>query len=301
MKIKTLGRLLAGFYLSLAITAAAQDLGPQFKKIKDGIFVYAGVPGQSNCTIILTQEGVVLIDSGNTPTDSQAVMKALKQLTNQPVRMLINTEPHTDHTTGHFVFSPPAIVIAAAGAGESMRKAYDAERMKKMMVDPGELGAASKGYHLIAPHAEYRDKMTLNMGERTLQLFYIKNVHSEADTAIWLAKERVLFTAASVALQRFGNMRPFVRIPDTLDAIRMMKALNAEVVIPGHGTPGTAKLLDDMEKYLSQLLERVGALAKAGKSLDEIKKEVKIPGTEDWESKDRFPTHVEAAFRAVAK
>jgi cyclase len=280
---------------------AAQDLGPKFKKIKDGIYVYAGRPGDSNCTIILTQDGVVLIDSGNQPPDSQAVMKAVKQLTSQPVRLLINTEPHADHTTGHFVFSPPAVIAAAAGAGESMRKAYDPERMKKMMEAPGELGAASKGYRLIAPQVEYRDRMTLNLGERTLQLFYIKNVHSEADTAIWLAKERVLFTAASVALKRFGNMRPFVRIPDTLDAIRMMKALNAEVVIPGHGEPGTAKLLDDMEKYLSQLLERVGALAKAGKSLEEIKKEVKIPGTEDWEGKDRFPNHIEAAYRAVAK
>ena len=67
-----------------------------------------GEPNDSNCAIILTQEGVVLIDSGNTPVDSQAVMKAVKQLTSQPVRFLIDTEPHTDHTTGHFVFSPPA-------------------------------------------------------------------------------------------------------------------------------------------------------------------------------------------------
>jgi glyoxylase-like metal-dependent hydrolase (beta-lactamase superfamily II) len=124
---------------------AAQDLGPHFKKVKDGIFVYAGEPNQSNCTIILTQDGVVLIDSGSRPPDSQAVMRGVKQLTTQPVRILINTEPHTDHATGHFVFSPPAIVIAAAGAGESMRKDYDAERMKKMMADPGELGKASKG------------------------------------------------------------------------------------------------------------------------------------------------------------
>jgi glyoxylase-like metal-dependent hydrolase (beta-lactamase superfamily II) len=96
---------------------SAQDLGPQFKKIKDGIFVYAGKPNESNCTIILTQEGVVLIDSGNTPLDSQAVMKAVKQLTSQPIRILIDTEPHADHTTGHFVFSPPAAIIAAEGAG----------------------------------------------------------------------------------------------------------------------------------------------------------------------------------------
>ena len=278
---------------------SAQDLGPLFKKMKDGIYVYTGKPSESNCTIILTQEGVVLIDSGNIPVDSQAVMKAVKQLTSQPIRFLINTEPHADHTTGHFVFSPPAIIIAAAGAGESMRQAYNPERMKKMMAEPGEMGAAAKGYRLITPHIEYRDQMTLNLGERTFQLYYLKNVHSEADTAIWLPKERVLFTAASVGVKRFNNLRPFVSIPDTLAAIKMMKALNPEIVIPGHGDPGTVKILDDMERYYNSLMDRVKQMAQQGKSLDEIKKELRIPGTEDWEGKDRFPNNIEAAYRAV--
>jgi len=78
-----------------------------------------------------------------------------------------------------------------------------------------------------------------------------------------------------------------------------MKALNPEIVIPGPGDPGTVKLLDDMEKYYNLLLERVGSMVKAGKSLDDIKKELKIPGTEDWEGKDRYPNNIEAAYRAV--
>jgi len=278
---------------------SAQELGPHFKKIKDGIYVYAGRPNESNCTIILTQDGVVLIDSGNNPPDSHAVMKAVKQLTSQPVRFLINTEPHADHTTGHFVFSPPTTIIAHAGATESMKSAYDPARNEKLMAASPEMREAFKGYRMITPHIEYRDKMTLNSGERTFELYYLKNVHSEADTAIWLQKERVLFTAASVGVKRFNNLRPFVSIPDTLNAIKMMKALNPEVVIPGHGDPGTVKILDDMERYYNSLLERVGQMVKQGKSLDEIKKELRVPGTEDWEGKDRFPNNIDAAYRAV--
>jgi cyclase len=300
MKMRTGAVLFCGFYLLLTTShLSAQDLEPLFKKMNDGIYVYTGKPSESNCTIILTQEGVVLVDSGNIPVDSQAVMKAVKQLTSQPIRFLINTEPHPDHTTGHFVFSPPAIIIAAAGAGESMRQAYNPERMKKMMEEPGEMGAAAKGYRLITPHIEYRDQMTLNLGERTFQLYYLKNVHSEADTAIWLPKDRVLFTAASVGVKRFNNLRPSVSIPDTLAAIKMMKALNPDVVIPGHGDPGTVKILDDMERYYNSLMDRVKQMAQQGKSLDEIKKELRIPGTEDWEGKDRFPNNIEAAYRAV--
>src|SRR6266498_4936759 len=133
MRTKLTLVLAACIGLLWAATLTAQDLGPQFKKMKDGIFVYADKTGDPNCTIILTQDGVVLIDSGNNPMDSHAVMKAVKQLTSQPVRFLINTEPHADHTTGHFVFSPPTTIIAHAGATESMKNAYNPARNEKLM------------------------------------------------------------------------------------------------------------------------------------------------------------------------
>src|SRR5262245_51344729 len=100
--------------------AWTQDLGPHVKTIKDGIYVYAGKDQDSNVTIIRTQEGIVLIDSGQTAADSRAVFEIVKKLTPQPVRFIIHTEPHGDHTVGDFVFSPPAVVIAASGAVASM-------------------------------------------------------------------------------------------------------------------------------------------------------------------------------------
>jgi cyclase len=244
MKTKfNIGLLSIVFGLGFASSLSAQDLGPHFKKIKDGIFVRAEKPADSNAAIILTSEGVVMIDSGHNPPDSLALSKAVKQLTPQPVRYLINTEPHSDHTTGHFVFSPPAIIIAHEGTTESMKQAYNPKRNEKLMADYPDMRESFKGFKMITPHIEYRDKMTLNVGERTFELRFLKSVHSEADTAIWLPKERGIFAAASVGVKRFSNLRPFVKISDTLEAIKMMKALNPEVVVPGHGAPGTVKIL----------------------------------------------------------
>jgi cyclase len=303
MRMKTGSVLLGVLWLALSgARTPAQDLGTHFRTVRDGIHVYAAKPIDSNCTVILTQEGVVLIDSGHNPPDSHAVMKAVRRLTSQPVRLLINTEPHADHTSGHFVFSPPAIIVAAAGAGDSMRAADNPRRWEPQALGaPGsaEMRAALEGYRLITPHVEYRDKMTLNVGERTFELYYLKNVHSESDTAIWLPKERVLFAAASVSVKRFNNLRPFVSIPDTLAAIRMMRALGPEVVIPGHGAPGTVQILDDMERYYTLLLERVKQMVAQGKTLDEIKAELKMPETDDWVGRDRYPNNIEAAWRAV--
>jgi cyclase len=300
MKLKATFALHSILCLLLLTPASfAQELGAQFKKIKDGIHTYVGTSGESNCTIILTQDGVVLIDSGNNPKDSHAVFQAVKKLTSLPVLFLINTEPHADHTTGHFVFSPPAVIVAAAGAGESMRASNIVQRVEKLVAEKPELRAQFDGYRMITPHIEYRDKAMLNVGERTIELFYLKNVHSEADTAIWLPKERVLFPAASVGVKRLNNLRANVSIPDTLNAIKMMKALNPEVVIPGHGQPGTVQILEDNERYYNLLIDRVKQLVQQGKSLEQVKQELKMPEIDSWAGKDRFPNNVEAAYRAA--
>ncbi len=156
--------------------AQAQNLGPNIRKITDGIYVYVGNNLNSNCGIVITQEGVVLIDSGHNPTDSRAILAAVKKLTPLPIRYLIDTEPHPDHTTGHFVFAPPAMIIAHQGAKESMlgRERDTPGRIEKLAGTSAEIRAALQGYRLVAPQVEYRDKMSLNVGERTFELFYQK-------------------------------------------------------------------------------------------------------------------------------
>jgi len=301
MKAKPALVLAAIISLLLVRSIEAQDLRPQIKKFKDGIYVYVGKELNSNCGIVLTQEGVILIDSGHNPTDSRAILAAVKKLTSLPIRFLIDTEPHPDHTTGHFVFSPPAVVIAHEGATESMknRERESPDRIQKLAAVSPEMRAALEGYRFVAPQIEYRQKTTLNMGERTFELMYLKGVHSEADTAIWLPKERVLFSASAAVVNQYNILRPIVTIPDILAALKMMKGLNPEFVIPGHGTPGTVKIFEDTERYYGLLIDRVGKMEREGKSLDEIKKELRMPEYDSWASKDRIPSNIEAAYKVV--
>jgi cyclase len=296
MKVRLLAAVCAWL---LALPVQAQDPGPNVRKVKDGIYVYAARAQDSNVNFILTRDGVIMIDTGQTPVDSLAAMGILKKLSAQPVRFVIHTEPHDDHTTGDFVFSPPAVVIAHAGAAESMRKTNAVERNQKLAGEYPAMGEAMKGYRQVLPHIEFQQKMTLNLGERTLELIYLKNVHSEADTAVWLPRERVLWAAAAVGVKRYPNIRPFLTIPDILASIKLMRALDPEVVIAGHGAPGTTQIFDEMERYYGLLLERVGKMAREGKTLERIKAELKMPEFDDWAGKERFPNNVDAAWRAV--
>jgi len=180
-----------------------------------------------------------------------------------------------------------------------MKKAYDPERIPNLIKRFPEMREASEGYRLVTPQIEYHEKMTLHVGDRTLELMHLKNVHSEADTAIWLPQERVLFSASVAIPNSYNVLRPFVSIPDMLSAMKMLKSLNPEVVVPGHGSPGTTKIFDDSERFYGLLVERVGKMAREGKSLDQIKQELRMPEYDNWAAKDRIPGNIEAAYRAV--
>jgi cyclase len=302
MPIRATSILAISASFALTGAAAAQDLGPQIKKLADNVYVYVGKDFNSNAGIIVTTDGVVLVDSGHNPTDSRAIAAAVKKLTPQPIRFLIDTEPHGDHTTGHYVFASTATIIAAEGAGDSMRAAQKAappDRIEKMAASSPEMKAALEGYKFITPQLEYHQKATIAVGDTRFELTWMKGVHSEADTAVWLPKEKVVFSASAFVNSQINIMRPFVTIPDILAAGKFLKGLNPEHVVPGHGQPTTTKLFDDSEKYYALLVERVSAGMKAGKTLDLLKKEITMPEYASWASQDRMPTNVDAAWRML--
>jgi hypothetical protein len=80
-----------------------------------------------------------------------------------------------------------------------------------------------------------------------------------------------------------------------------MKSLNPEFVVPGHGPVSTTKIFDEYESYYTLLLKRVGEMAAQGKSLDEIKKELKMPEYADWYGQDRLPVNIEVVYKSVKK
>ena len=127
---------------------------------------------------MLTQEVPVVIDSCQTSIDGRKSSAAIKKLTDKPVRFLIDTEVHSDHTYDHFIFSPPAIVINHEGAAAGMKKNTDPKRSETLAAQSPEMREAVQGYRMVTRQIEYKDRMTINLGERTFDLLYLKNVHS---------------------------------------------------------------------------------------------------------------------------
>jgi len=280
-------------------TAAATDFGPGFHKIKDGIYTFAPDQTTTTCSMVVTQDGVLLIDSCNSSLDSKRMLNAVKKVTDKPIRFLVDTEVHNDHTWNHFVFSPPAVVVNAQGAVEGQKKGLDPKRVETLAKQSPEMAEIVKNYKFIAPHIEYKDRLTIQLGERIFEVIYLKNVHSEADSVIWLPKERVLFAGSAANVRTMINLRPHVRIPDVLAGYKVMRALNPEIVVPGHGQPTTAKIFDEYEGFYTLLMKRVGEMAAQGKSVEQIKKELKMPEYADWAGQDRLGVNIDVAYASL--
>ena len=297
-------------FFGLAIVALAScatmqksrpDLGPGFTQVKDGIYVFAPDQTTTTCSFVVTQEGVVVIDSCNSALQSRNMLAAIRKVTDKPILFLINTETHGDHTGNNFVFSPPAKIIGAEGAGAAMKKDYNPKRAAQQAAQSAEMAEAVKGEKLMVPDSEYNGKMNLNVGERNFELIYLKNVHSEADTAVWMPKERVLFAASAAVVRGLQSLRPSVVIADVLASYKLMKSLNPEVVVTGHGQPTTTKVFDEYEGFLTLLTQRVGEMAAQGKSLAEIKAELKMPEYADWNGQNNLGLYIDVAYKSVKK
>jgi glyoxylase-like metal-dependent hydrolase (beta-lactamase superfamily II) len=182
-----------------------------------------------------------------------------------------------------------------------MTSAFDPKRITELENQSPEMRAAVQGFRLVTPQVEYGgDKTTVRLGERTFELLNLGTTHSLANSAVWMPKERVLF-AASVAIEnQINTIRPHTNIPDMIAVMKMMKALNPEIVIPGHGVPTTTKMFDFYTGFLETLLQRVGKLMDEGKTLDQIKVELRMPEYENLAgAKERIPNTAEAAYRAI--
>src|SRR4249920_1087219 len=112
-----LGYLSAFVYFALVSASAAQELGPGFTKVKDGIYTFAPDATTTTCSFVVTQEGVVMIDSCNSPLDSRKMLAAIKKVTDKPIVFLIDTETHSDHTRIilYFRLQPLSSITRARG------------------------------------------------------------------------------------------------------------------------------------------------------------------------------------------
>ncbi|MBV8730128.1 MAG: MBL fold metallo-hydrolase [Acidobacteriia bacterium] len=260
MRKIALVRLAAGIVLSGAFWLAyTQNFGQQpaklnTVKLKDDLYVIHNdfVPG--NTTVLVTNAGVVLVDD-KFEIDHNNIIAELKKITSQPVKYVVNTHHHADHSGGNAKLQDMNVQVLAS------------EEAFENMLDGKQPGL---------PNVTIGRQARIHLGGKTVEMYHFGRSHTNGDVVVLFPAERVL---AAGDMFTFGNDTPELidysgggsakEWPKTLDGAL---ALDFDTVVPGHGNVTTKQEMRKFRASTALLVTRVHDLVGQKKSKDDIAK-----------------------------
>jgi len=229
-------------------------------EVSDGIYAYVQNDGTwwiNNTGFLVGKRGVVAIDACSTVARTRALQSAIVRVSALPVRTLINTHHHGDHTFGNYLFDTATIVghekvrdgIRAFGPPRSAPYWTD--------VDWGDV-------QLEPPFLTYDTGVTVWVDDLRCEVQYIgAPAHTTNDSIVWIPERRLLFSGDLL----FNGGTPFLvqgSIAGARQALDRLRALDAVTIVPGHGPVATPDLIESVDRYLEFVQNTAAAGVAAG-------------------------------------
>ena len=232
------------------------------QKVTDNVYVETGFGGSNN-TFVVTSEGIVLIDTPQSPDDAAKWRNEIAK--HGTVKYIINSEPHGDHVSGNYFFD--GMVVAHEGVREAIL-ASDVEQYKQQMKQMApDATPIPDDFYFKAPVITFSQKLTLHLGNHTFELTNLPG-HTPYQTAIYIPEEKVVFTSDNI----FYETHPFLHqaVPyEWLDSLDRLHELGAEFMVPGHGEVCRPSYIPTMKTVIQDWIDAVADAIKKGMSLEE--------------------------------
>lgn len=261
--------------LALLLTAMASH-ALEIEKVTDNVYALVGDMGQrsaqnlgSNATfgVIVTADGVILIDSGATWKGAQLIEQTLRQITDQPVKLVINTGGQDHRWLGNGYFRAKGATLIAAKAAIVDQRKRSADQLNALSMLVGE--AVLDGTQAVYAGESFDEQQEVTLGGRSLLLRRVGPAHTPGDTLVWLPKERVVFSGDVVYVERMLGVLPYSSSRNWLAAFEAIESLEPLHIVPGHGHATTlARAKAETYDYLVMLREQVGELIASGAGME---------------------------------
>jgi glyoxylase-like metal-dependent hydrolase (beta-lactamase superfamily II) len=281
----------------------------ELKKVADGVYAAIAAPAykvNSNAAVIVTNDGVVVVDSHSKPSAARAVYQHIQTVAKQPVRKIVNTHFHWDHWQGNEVYTSAnrgVEVIASEQTNDNLMRseagvggipfiakqlaALPAEIQKLRDESARASDAASKAriesnlrqaeayfeelkqLKPVLPTRTVSVTQTLSEGGREIQLQVLGRAHTDGDLFVFLPKEKVVITGDALI-----DWMPFLNDGYPEDWVRTLDALEKldfTHIIPGHGDVLPKSHVAFFRGYLSDLIGGVKKMAADRATVEEIK------------------------------
>jgi len=229
--------LLASLLAVLSLSAQAFDT----VKVADGVYALVGDLGQRspenlghNMTsgFIVTDDGVVVIDTGASKLGAQAIHAAVRKVTSKPVIWAVNTGGQDHRWLGNDYFKRQGTKLVASAAGLDDMRTRGAEQMA---MAERFLEVKYAGTMPVYPEVTFKDRYTLPIKGERIELIHTGGAHTPGDILVWLPQRRIVFAGDTVFVQRLLGVLPgsAQRWIKSLEYLR--DELKPKIVVPGHG------------------------------------------------------------------
>src|SRR2546428_4105074 len=286
-------------HAALAVTGDKAE----FKKVAVDVYAFVGKRNDANALVVVTTQGVVLVDTGNNPPETRILRNFIKSVTDQPLRYVVITQNHGDHTGGTPLFSPPANVVVHDRVARDWAawKPYQIKSWRKRF---RERSGALKDVNPIDTVLSFSEGMTLHLGGKTIELIYVDDPYNAGDIAVWLPQSGVMHAGFVGYLDRHPDIRPDYSHGTTagmLKQLEVLSALSPTVIVPAHGPLGDAKNLLALTDYLLLARQKVRTMMAKGLSLQAITKGFHMNEYQGWDRENHFEWLAETHHRGLRR
>jgi glyoxylase-like metal-dependent hydrolase (beta-lactamase superfamily II) len=250
---------------------AITELGPNLYRFQNN-FHYS--------VFLVTDEGVIATDPINADA-AKWLEDEIRTRFGKEIVYAIYSHDHADHVAGGEVWDDTAVIVAHENARQTI---IDANRPTAV------------------PELTFSDSLQLNLGGQVVELKYVGKNHSDNMIVMNFPAQRVLFAVDFIPIKgvAFRDF-PDAWLPDWIDSIRAVEAMDFDTLAPGHGGLGTPADVTAFREYMTDLWTAVGDAVKAGKTVEEAKAEIKLPKYAGWFRYEEFlPLNIEGAYRHFA-
>lgn len=272
-----------GAALAAALALQAHAVEVVFKPVAPDVYAYVGdTEGRTyeneglnaNLGLVVTPAGALLIDSGASFQGAKQIAEAVKKVTPQPIKWVMNTGGQDHRWIGNGYFKDQGAEIMAHANAQADMKARGPEHMK---ANSPVLKEKLDGTVPVLPTRWLSDAdKALNLGGVTVQLIHRGGGHTPGDTMIWLPQSGVVFSGDVVYVDRILGLHPVSKTKTWVQSFEALEALNPKVVVPGHGSvttlvqsqKDTGNLLKALRAHMGKAVEAGTDMSTAIKSFD---------------------------------
>ncbi len=266
-------------------------------ELADGVFAYVQEGGGlcvANAGLIVSPDGCIAVDALFAPSMTRAFRDSTARVTDKPVRVLINTHHHVDHTMGNALFPEAQIVSHTNARREQQRTGTGVLDLLRPRIP--DLVAELDGVELRLPDLTFDGQLELHLGNRTALLVHLGRAHTVGDALVVVLQERLVF-AGDVAFHHVTPLALDGHIGDWIGVCDEAAALDIDTIVPGHGPAGGKAELAEMRGYLATLRDQARAAFDAGRTAQEAAEGIDLGEYASWAESERLAPNVRRLYQ----